>query len=113
MLNWDAAICMLIGLLAVGFILVILRKKEDDGNVQRKPGGSRLFASRYVQDWERHFSWAPVRTIDKDWVWLRFYWRRKIYSPTPVDSADVVDKHGNVIHSYTWQKVTDVGWYLW
>jgi hypothetical protein len=112
MLDWGAALWMLLGLMAVGFIILLLRKKVNT-NEQRKSGTSVLFAPRYVQDWERCFSWAPVRTIDKDWVWLRVYWRRKVYSPDPVDEADVIDKHGNVHHNYTWQNVVKVGWYLW
>lgn len=109
---FDGALGLFLGLLAVGFIVVLLRKKANK-NVERKGRGSTLFASRYVQDWERHFSWAPVRTIDKDWVWLRTYWRRKIYHPAPVGAVDIADKHGNVIHNYTWQNVVEVAWYLW
>lgn len=112
MFDWPAELWMLIGLLAVGFIVLLLRKRSND-DVERKGRSATLFAPRHVQDWERYFSWTPVRTIDQGWVWLRMYWRRKIYSPAPVDSVDVIDKHGNVIHHYTYQNVIKVEWYLW
>jgi hypothetical protein len=109
---FDGALGLFLGLLAVGFIIVLLRKRSKH-DVQRQGQTSSLFAPRYVQDWERHFSWTPVRTIDQGWVWLRTYWRRKIYSPTPTGAVDIADQHGNVIHSYTYQNVIQVAWYLW
>ncbi|QED11658.1 hypothetical protein PP914_gp170 [Arthrobacter phage Qui] len=108
----DGALGLFLGLLAVGFIILLLRKRFSN-DVERKRPPNSLFAPRYVQDWERNFSWAPVRTIDQGWVWLRVYWRRKIYSPTSAGAVDIADKHGNVIHSYTYQNVAEVGWYLW
>lgn len=109
---YDGGLWLFLGLIAVGFIVLLLRKRKND-DVERKGRSVPLFTSRYVQDWERHFSWTPVRTIDQGWVWLRPYWRRKIYSPDPVESAEITDKHGNIIHSYTYQNVIKVAWYLW
>lgn len=103
---------LFLGLLLIGFIIVLLKVKKVTKNVklsQKVP----LFAPRYLQDWERHFSWTPVRTIDKGRVWLRYYWRRKIYTPAPTGAVDVLDRHGNVEHPYVYQHVIRVEWYLW
>ena len=34
---------------------------------------------RPVSDWYRVWAWKPVHTLDRGWIWLRPYWRRRIY----------------------------------
>ncbi len=34
---------------------------------------------RPVSDWYRVWAWKPVHTLDRGYIWLRPYWRRRIY----------------------------------
>ena len=75
-------------------------------NTRRKKGKpGTLFGPRQIREWERVFAWRPVRTIDKDWVWLRYYWRRQIYTPASVD--------GVFEETYYYQNVIQIAWYTW
>jgi hypothetical protein len=68
--------------------------------------GETLFGQKYIQDWERMFAWKPIHT-DQGYVWLRYYWRRKVYLPTDVDHD------GKVTWPFYYQNVTKIGWHLW
>jgi hypothetical protein len=35
--------------------------------------------------WRSWFAWRPVRTDDRGWVWCELVWRRREYTPTPVE----------------------------
>lgn len=31
-----------------------------------------------ISPWDRKFAWLPTPTVDRGWIWLRRYWRRRI-----------------------------------
>jgi hypothetical protein len=101
--TWIVVVFMSIVLLSlIGTVLlgeINTRRKTKKG----EPG--TLFGVRQIREWERIFSWRPVRTIDKGWVWLRFYWRRQIYTPASVD--------GVFEESYHYQNVIQIAWYTY
>lgn len=107
-MSTDALWTALIISLAVGAILVFggwlaiqikLRRESNKGPRET------LFGPRQIREWERIFSWRPVRTIDKGWVWLRYYWRRQIYTPASVD--------GDFEETYYYQNVIQIAWYTY
>lgn len=102
----DGWLWLFPGLLAVGFIVLLLRTVKPKSKI-KKSNPSTLFEHRQIQDWERVFSWQPVRTVDDGWIWLKYYWRRKIYSPIPIDPGIPFEE------SFTYQNVIKVEWYLW
>jgi hypothetical protein len=100
----DGWLWLFLGLMAVGFIILLLRKFKPKSKV-KKGHPSTLFEHRQIQDWERRFSWRPVRTVDQRWIWLRSYWRRKVYLPP--------DPGIPFEENFTYQNVIKLDWYLW
>lgn len=74
------------------------------GPKSKKRNPSVLFGERNIQDWERQFALTPVRTLDEDWIWLKYYWVRKVYLPVVTEDWE---------ESFTYQKVVKVDWYIW
>ena len=35
-------------------------------------------------EWQEHFAWSPVRTVDGQRVWMRTVYKRYFYPYTPV-----------------------------
>lgn len=89
---------MFIGLMAVGFITLLLRLRKPKNKRIQTP----LFGARRIQDWDRMFAWKPVRTSDDGVIWLRPYWRRKVYHDFSGDEME-----------FFYQNVTKIWWYLW
>jgi hypothetical protein len=98
----DSALWLFLGLLAIGVILIVLRKLKPTNKRAQSP----LFSAKQIQDWERAFAWMPTKIYEGNTIWLRFYWQRKVYSPAEEDGS--FDDT-----SFYYQKVTKIGWYLW
>lgn len=71
----------------------------------KKKSSATLFSNKQIREWERVFAWLPVQTIDNGRVWLRYYWRRQIYSPATVD--------GTFEETFYYQNVIKIAWYTW
>jgi hypothetical protein len=99
----DGWLWLFMGLIAVGFIILLLR--IGMGNKRLKITKSLPNGTKQIREWEYVFSWKPIRTVDKGWVWLRPYWRRQIYTPATVD--------GVFEESYFYQNVIKIAWYAW
>lgn len=101
----DGWLWLFLGLMAVGFFMLLFRFIETTR--AKKPTSTKtLFDKRKeIREWERLFAWKPVRTIDKGNIWLRYYWRRQIYSPATVG--------GLFEETYSYQNVVQIAWYTW
>lgn len=31
-----------------------------------------------ISPWDQRFAWLPTPTVDRGWIWLARYWRRRI-----------------------------------
>lgn len=98
---------LLVGLVTIGVVIFVLRKRKAKSVRRINKQGDTLFGKKQIQDWEKMFAWKPVQTIDQGYIWLRYYWRRKVYLPTDVDHL------GNVTWPFYYQNVIKIGWYLW
>ncbi len=63
---------------------VVREARVDDSEWQPMFG-------RPVSDWKRVFAWKPVHTIDEGWIWLKFYWRRRIHKKQFLHGGDDFD----------------------
>lgn len=101
--SWIVVVFVSIG--AVAIIGTVLLGEVNTRWKSKKGEPGPLFGPRQIREWERIFAWRPVRTIDKDWVWLRYYWRRQIYTPATVD--------GVFEDTYYYQNVVQIAWYTY
>ena len=46
---------------------------------QVDPSAWEPMFGRPVTDWYRVWAWKPVHTLDRGYIWLRPYWRRRVY----------------------------------
>lgn len=101
-LFWIIIIALWVIIVAL-FIATWLHTRADTRRITKQVRYKALFESWKTREWERQFSWRPVQTIDKGTVWLRYYWRRQIYTPASVD--------GLFTESYHYQNVIQIAWY--
>lgn len=73
--------CLVSWGIIAGYYGVKYRKRREDKAVRRVVANNDFepMFGRPVSDWSRSFSWKPVHTLDHGYIWLRFYWRRRIY----------------------------------
>ncbi|QFG13692.1 hypothetical protein PBI_SHEPARD_87 [Arthrobacter phage Shepard] len=64
-----------------GSVLIfhLIRRHVARPKKQVDQSGWEPMFGRPVSDWYRVWAWKPVHTLDRGWIWLRPYWRRRIY----------------------------------
>jgi hypothetical protein len=70
----------------IGWAMILISYKVG-GKLGNRVATKRVISDRHLQpmfgnpisSWSRAWAWKPVHTLDHGYIWLRFYWRRRIH----------------------------------